>query len=203
MSKLYVKMYSEYTVSGQDFATVTNADVRRLVFSPDSVHSVSMVTLRDGTLLFTNQGMVAFDLTISRGRRVLAVLKYKPQSSFLEINNNWRVQGEVVENCAIHENPDLHISPHLNINIWGQSILRVDVKVDDSTFACLVFTEKDLLFVRMNGNHAHPRLVDVISEEVNKATSFESVIRILDSKEELKKRVWKRLFSGWFFNGFF
>lgn len=195
-------MYSEFTVSGQDFATMARNNLRRTVFSPDGAQAVSMVVLRDGTLLFTNQGMVAFEFTITHGRRVLAVVKYLPHSSSLSINNNWRIQGDLVENFTIHENPDLFVSPNLNINIWGQNILRMDMKVDESTFACLVFSELDLLFVRMNGNHAYPRLLEVMQEEVDKATSFDSIATILDSKVELKTRIWKRLFRNWFFNGF-
>lgn len=204
MSKLYVKMYSHYTVAGQDFGTEDPENIRRTVFSPDNVHSISMVRLRDGALLFTNEAMVSFDFTISRGRRVLAVLKCRPKSSSIAINNNWRVQGDVVENCAIHENPDLHMSPHLNINIPdNQSITRVDVKMDDGSFACLMFSEKDLLFVRMNGNHVHPRLLDVIEEEIGKATSYENIAAIIEVKEDMKKKLWKSLFQNWFFNGFF
>lgn len=203
MSKLYVKLYGGYTVSGQDFQQQTSGAIRRTVFSPDNVHSVSMVSLRDGTLLFTNEGHISFELTIARGRRVLAVLKYRPTSSYLAINNNWRIQGDIVENSTIHENPDLIASSHVNIDLTDDaSIFRVDVKVDTSAFACLVFTEKDLLFVRMNGNHSHPRLIDAINETVGKATSFDSIINLLDSKEQMKQRIWQRLFRGWFFNGF-
>lgn len=121
MSKLYVKLYGAYTVSGQDFQTQTCDAIRRTVFSPDNVHSVSMVSLRDGTLLFTNEGQISFDVTIARGRRVLAVLKYWPKSSYLAINNNWRIQGDTVENTTIHENLDLIASPHVNIELRMQA----------------------------------------------------------------------------------
>lgn len=204
MSKLYVKLYGEFKLSGQDFITQTNNDVRRTVFSPDNKHSVSMVRLRDGTFLFTNEAMVAFNLTISRGWRVLAVLKYLPKTSQVSINNNWRIQGDMVENFAIHENPDLHMSPHVNFYLPAQqNIDRVDIKIDDGSFACLVFAEKDLLFVRMNGNHAHPRLMDVIQDEVQKATSFENISSVIEENGDMKKKIWKTLFQNWFFNGFF
>lgn len=39
----------------------------------------------------------------------------------------------------------------------------MDLKVDESGFACCVFTERDLIFVRMNGNHAFPRICDYIA----------------------------------------
>lgn len=197
-------MYDTFVISGQDFATQTSQALRRTLFSPNGTHSVSIIRLRqDGTLLLTNEGKVSFTITISRNRRVLAVLKYLPESSLVSINNNWRVSREGVANRAIDQNPDLFMSPHLNIELNGPHIARVDVKVDDSSFACMVFTEKDLLFVRMNGNHVVPRLIDFMEIEAEKSMTAAKVVGIIERNVAIKKIVWRRLFQKWFFNGFF
>lgn len=204
MSKLYIKMYDPFVITGQDFAQQTSQNMRRTLFSPDSTHCVSIVRLRqDGTVLLTNEGKVSFNLTISRTRRVLAVLKYQPEFSLVSVNNNWRISKEGVTNRAIDKNPDLFMSQHINIDLYGPHIARVDVKVDDSSFACLVFTDKDLLFVRMNGNHAVPRLIDFMESEAERSMTVEKVIGIIEGNAAVKKTVWRRLFQKWFFDGFF
>lgn len=197
-------MYDLFVISGQDFATQTSQNLRRTLFSPNGTHSVSFVRLRqDGTVLLTNEGKVPFKVTISRNRRVLAVLKYQPEDSLVYINNNWKVSNEGVTNRTVDKNPDLFMSPHLNIDLNGTHIARVDVKVDDSSFACLVFTDKDLLFVRMNGNHAVPRLIDFMESEAERSLNAEKVVGIIGRNAAIKKTVWRSLFRTWFFNGFF
>lgn len=162
MSKVYVKLYDRFHLTGSDFAAIWSDQLRRIVFSTDNAHSVSVVTLKDGTLLITNDRKVEFVYSISRNRRVLAVVRYRKNSSSLVINNNWLLVEGGVENIAIIENPDLVFSQHLNIEIAGHSLARVDFKVQDSGFACAVFTDRDLIFVRMNGNHGVPCLRDFI-----------------------------------------
>lgn len=170
MSKLYVKLYTPFVITGQDFPSTDNS-FRRIVFSPDNVHSISVVGLRDGTLLITNEGQTSFQFSLSRNRKVLAVIKYSKDVPYLSINNNWRIKKWGVQNCTINENPDLVFSPQLNVDFTGTGLGRVDIKFDDSGFACLTFSDKDLLFVRMNGNHSFPRLTEHIEAEIWRSVS--------------------------------
>lgn len=126
------------------------------------------MTLKDGAMLITNEREVRFDFSISRNRRVMAVIRYRPNISSLIINNNWLLTQDGVQNRAIHENPNLNVSPHLNIESMGISLCRIDIKINESSFACCVFTDRDLILVHMNGNHLCPRLSDFITQEAGR-----------------------------------
>lgn len=165
MTKVYVKLYDPFVLTGNDFPPISSNLLRRVVFSPDSIHSISVGALRDGALLFTNEAACEFQFSISRNHRVLAVIKCRRGPATLRINNNWLVTENGVENRPITENPDLLLSSNVNIDFEAQSIGRVDFKINESGFACGIFTERDLIFLRMNGNHAFPRLVDFIAKE--------------------------------------
>lgn len=167
MTKIYVKLYDNSLLSGSDFAQIRNSDLRRLVFSPDNVHGISVVPLQDGTLLFTNEADIGFDFSISRNRRVLAVVKYRESTTSLVINNNWLLLQDAVQNRAINQNPDLLFSENLNINFEGSALARVDLKINSSPIAGAFFTERDLIFIRMNGNHAFPRMCEHINSEAS------------------------------------
>lgn len=198
MSKVYVKCYDRFVLSGQDFAPVSSNDMRRIVFSPDGRHSISVVDLRDGTLLFTNETKTPFEFTISMNRRVAAVVKCSPAESTLKINSNWVVSRDGVQNYEIHNNPDLFMSTVINVDIEFDGVARVDVKVNDSGCACCIFGEKDLLFVRMNGNHAHPKLMQMVEHEINRApANFERVMEYMDANPNAAKNIGQRFFADW------
>lgn len=165
MTKVYVKMYGNFVISGNDFAQIRSDQLRRVVFSPDGNNAIVMVPLKDRTLLLTNETSSNFGFSISRNHRVLAVVKYRRGTTSLLINNNWLLGANGVENRPINENPDLIHSQNMNIELNDPALARVDFKIDDSGFACATFTDRDLLFVRMNGNHAFPRLLDFIASE--------------------------------------
>lgn len=202
MSKVYIKLYSPFVAEGRDFAPQDSALFHRTLFSPNNINAVSMVRLRvDGTILLVNEASVGYDFTISRNRRVLAVLKYRENSASLTINNNWLLTQESVQNREIHQNADLFVSNHLNFEINDDdNIVRVDIKIDDSGFAAMVFSMRDLLFIRLNGNHAVPRLMGILEEEgiltLDKVTTF------LETNPAAKETIWQRLFRSWFFNRF-
>lgn len=170
--KLYIKPYGRAVLSGTDFQNVSIAQMRRIVFSPNGIHSISVVQLRDGTLLITNERQVEFDFSISRNHRVVAVVRYRKNATSLIINNNWLITQEGVENRTVSENPDLIFSQNLNIDVTcGEELMRVDMKVHESGVACGVFTDRDLLFVRMNGNHVMPRISEFIKQSVEREIS--------------------------------
>lgn len=100
------------------------------------------------------------------------LIKCRRGSATLRINNNWLVTENGVENRPITENPDLLLSSNVNIDFEAQSIGRVDFKINESGFAYGIFTERDLIFLRMNGNHAYPRLVDFIAKEARMLPNF-------------------------------
>lgn len=185
MSKVYVKPYTPFKITGKDFAALQSDSMRRVVFSPDDAHSISVATLQD-TLLLTNESKTKFEFTISRNRRILAVVKTRWQDDhgLLQINTNWKVSHDGVINREIHTNPNLVMSPNFNIDLEGDGIIRLDLKVDNSGFACCSFSEKDLLFVRMNGNHTFPKLLVAAKEEVN-------------ANEHQKNEIGRRFFAKW------
>lgn len=194
MSKVYVKLYDDYRLSGADFDLVDSDTLRRLVFSPDNIHSVSVVRLSDGTLLFTNEAKVAFEMTISRERKVLAVIKYRQNTPNLCFNTNWMLNKDGVTNREIYANPDLILSKMLNIEVQAkEDIIRLDFKIENSGFACGVFSRKDLLFMRMNGNHAMPRLMDII----NATPTEEEVNGFLVGNHQFREKVGKTFFMAW------
>lgn len=164
MSKLYVKPYDDYIISGNDFASVQSGAMRRIVFSPNKKDAVSVSELRDGCLLINNENQVPFEFTISREHKVIAVVKHCGTDRVVRVNTNWRLTENGVENREIHTNPDLVRSTVLNIDVRCTGIGRIDLKVDESGFAACVFS-RELLFVRMNGNHAVPRLLGYIEAE--------------------------------------
>lgn len=164
MSKVYVKPYHDYTISGNDFASVHSVAMRRIVFSPNRKDAVSVAELNDGCLLISNKNKVPFEFTISRENKVIAVIRSCGNDQSVNINTNWRLTGSGVENRQINTNPDLVRSLIMNIDVQCEGIGRIDLKVDDSGYAACVFS-RELLFVRMNGNHAVPRLMGFIENE--------------------------------------
>lgn len=192
MAKIYVKPYADYTISGNDFAMVRSDAMRRIVFSPDRKNAISITELRDGCLMINNENQVPFEFSISRLPKIIAVVKYNGNDSLLNINTNWRLKESGVENREIHTNPDLIRSPHINIDVRCNGIGRIDLKIDESGYAACVFS-RELLFVRMNGNHSVPRLLGFIENE----------------KEQIKREhvaelpaIGKAFFQKWFFESF-
>lgn len=167
MSRVYIKFYDPVKISSRDFLEMNDKTVRRTIFSPDNKHSVALSPLRDGTLLFVNEGDIKFEWTITRNGRTLANFKYS--AGKILINSNWKLNETGVENREIHYNPDIKYCDQLNFEISGDGLLRVDVKVNESGFAAATFSNRDLIFVRMNGNHAFPRLLGLIQGEKQKS----------------------------------
>lgn len=167
MTKIYVKLYDDFGITGSDFVQTHSTELRRIVFSPDGVHCVSVVSFKDGTLLFTNEAAVEFNFSISRNRRILAVVLYRRNATSLAINNNWLLMDEGVRNWTINTNPNLILSENLNIEFSGSKLARIDFKINESPVAGAFFTERDLVFVRTNGNHVFPRLSDHIQREAD------------------------------------
>lgn len=176
MSKVYIKPYDPYTISGRDFATLSDRTIRRTVFSPDNQHSVSLMQLRDGCLILSNVSRIPFKFSISRGQKVLIVVKVQPNDNTLQINTNCRLTQTTVENREIHTNPDLVVDPTFNMNFDLSGFCRVDLKVEESGYAACILSEKDLVFVRMNGNHSIPRLENFIEMETKRCV--ERVIEV-------------------------
>lgn len=100
--------------------------LRRLVFSPDNVHSISMAPLRDGTLLLTNEAKIVLEFSVSRnGRvlsvvlsddRVLSIVEYRTNFDSLKMNTNYILNPDGLINQKIHTNPNRIFSVHLNFN---------------------------------------------------------------------------------------
>lgn len=195
--KIYVTPYAPYEINGSDFMPTPGTALRRILFSPDNIHSVSIVALRgDGAILLNNEANIDFEFSISRNRRVLAVMRYKRNTGNLLINNNWLVTQEDVRNRAISENPNLVFSKCLNIEIGGNSLTRVDFKINESPVACGVFTDRDLLFVRMNGHHVYPRITEHILQETHRLYKNEAqLIEFLEQNPGFLRRIGRLFFQ--------
>lgn len=172
MSKVYVKIYNDFKVAGRDFLSMDGTTLRRILLSPDGKHSISLAPLRDGTLLFTNETKVPFEFSVTQNGRVLAVVKYESPGKLL-INSNWKLEGSRVVNREIHTNPELKFCDQVNFELNGDGdgsgLLRIDMKLDESGFAAALFSNRDLIFVRMNGNHAVPRLLGLMETKIQTA----------------------------------
>lgn len=169
MTKVYVKVYHPYTMTGKDFAPVKHNQFRRTIFSPDNRHTLAITEMRDGCLCISNEQGIAFEFTISRNKKQMASVKYNGEDSILYVNTNWRIMQNKVDNREIHRNPDLYPSPNLNIDMEMDGVGRVDLKIDESGCAACVFSNTELLFIRMNGNHVVPRLEGFIENEKQRA----------------------------------
>lgn len=188
MSKVFIKPYQDYELTGKDFAAVKNSDMRRILMSPDNRNSISLIELRDGCLCITNNNKIPFGFSVSRGQKVLAVVACCGHESMVKINSNWRLSKKGIENREIHTNPDLIMSQTLNIDIGGTiGFGRIDLKVDDSGYAACIFSKKDLLFMKMNGNHTFPRLEGFVEGEVE---------RLLEDPAR-EERVGRKFFQKW------
>lgn len=162
MAKVFVKLYDSYTIRGSDFGEIADNGIRSFLFSPDRKHALILSKLPDGCLLIKNEGNAQYDFSITRDNSVIANVHVK--NGVLLINSNWKVTEEGVINREIHTNPDLFRSTSLNFNVNVDGMARVDVKVNASGYAAMVFS-RELLFVRMNGNRAVPRLMGFIQNE--------------------------------------
>lgn len=165
MAKVYIKPYDRYTVSGTDFCAMQSDNIHRVVFSPNNMNAISLTQLPDGALLLTNHAKLNYNFSVSIDQKVLAVYHVDAVAGEVKVNTNWCVSSNGVRNIEIHTNPDLFISNCLNFDLEGSVYgpQRIDIKVDESGFACCAFIATELLFVRMNGNRAFPKLVDEIN----------------------------------------
>lgn len=200
MSQVFVKPYSDYEISGKDFATVRNTNMRRIVFTPDNAHSISLKELPDGCLVITNGSRTPFDFTISREKKIIASVKFAGGESVLRINSNFRLSESGVENREIHENPDLVLPANLNINLVRvNGIGRIDLKIDGSGYAACVFSERELLFVRMNCHRCVPRLEGFMANqstvELRRVLSSPEVINMIST--EVKNQIGRKYFQDW------
>lgn len=165
MTKIYVKLYDDFEITGRDFVAMKSDTPRRLIFSPNGTNSISVVSLKDGTLLFTNGSQCEFDFSVSRNGRLLARVNYEKMAESLTLNNNWLLNQECVQNRFDGTNADMVRSEILNIDFEGTALGRVDFKINTSPIAAGFFTQHNLVFVRMNGNHAFPRLKELVQSE--------------------------------------
>lgn len=104
------------------------------------------------------------------------------------INSNWWLTTSGVENREIHTNLDLVYSTTLNFNIASVGIGRVDLKVNDTGFAACVMTEKELLYVQMNGHHSVSRLKSFIEDES---------VRLVNANPDSTRKVDQEFFEQW------
>lgn len=81
----------------------------------------------------------------------------------------------------------------MNIEIQAAGITRVDLKINGSGFAACVLSEKDFLFMRMNGNHAVPRLMDIINAPVD----LEAVTQFMVAHPLVYEGIGRRFFQKW------
>lgn len=185
--------YSPYELTGKDFAMVSSDRTRRIVFSPNGTNSVSVKELPDGCLCMANNGKADFNFSVSRNRKVLAVVTCNGTESNLKINTNWKLSVSGIANKEIHTNPDLTMSQTINIEIGVGGFGRLDLKVDQSGYAALVFSNKDLLFVKMNGNHTVPRLEGYIEFEKKKM-----IEEFQNDPEGINDEAFQKIGQTWF-----
>lgn len=192
MAKIFVKLYDEYRLTGNDFATAETGEFRRILFSPDNMHSISLVSLQDGTLLMTDEEDVPFEFSIS-GHKVLTVIKYRGKKNTVYVNTNWKLDNDGVHSREIHTNPDLLFSKSLNIELQATGVTRFDLKVNKTGFAGCVLSETDLLFMRMNGNHAIPRLLEIIKAP----TGVDEVAQFMTEHPLVYEGIGRKYFQKW------
>lgn len=134
--------------------------------SVQTIYIHSITEMRDGCLCIKNDSKAAFNFTISRNRKLIAMVEYTGDDHLL-VNTNWRINSRGVQNREIHTNPDLNRSQNLHIDVRMEAgIGRIDLKVDESGCAACVFSNNELLFVRMNGNRVVPKLEGFIEQEI-------------------------------------
>lgn len=171
MSRIYLQTYGPFELRGKDFGVVEskNDNKRRILFSPDDKHSISLNFLRDGLLLFSNESKTAFQFSVARNSRLMAMVKFEyAEKGKLYVNNNFSISKIGVTNKEIHTNPNLSVSNIFHIDVSGDGIGRIDLKVDESGFAACIFSDIQLLFVRMNGNHVVQRLDEFVQRECDR-----------------------------------
>lgn len=199
MSKVYLKPYAPYSITGRDFAPMTNDSIRRMVFSPDNMHSISLMQMHDGCLCFTNGSRSDFSFSVSRAHKVLMVVKVRAKENSLLINTNWLLTQTCVQNREIHTNPDLLPVSKFNIDFTMEGIGRVDLKVEESGYVACLLSVKDLMSVRFNGNHSIPRLEYFIESEVYRRLEprvRNETARRLENPAT-KTRIGKEFFQDW------
>lgn len=166
MSKLYLQTYEGFTISGRDFPMVdSEKDPHKTIFSPNGINSVSLNFLQNDMVLFANEGFVPFEFSISRNKKMMANVKCIVEGPELLINNNWRIGKDGIKNREVHTSPTFVKSNMVHFDFRGNGTGRVDMKIGESGFAACFFTDAQLLFLRMNGNHAAPRLEEFIQRE--------------------------------------
>lgn len=76
---------------------------------------------------------------------------------------------------------------------------RFDLRVDNGEFVAYVLSDTQLLFIRMNGNHAIPRLEAFMKREFDRIPlSCEKVDEFLEQNQEYKKEVARDFIQQWF-----
>lgn len=202
MSRIYLQTYGAFSIQGNDFAAVDSeiTNKRRILFSPDDKHSISINFLRDGLLLFTNESNANFEFTVGRNNRSMALIKFKhTDEAMLFVNNNFQIKKSGVTNREIHANPNCMMSKVLHFDISGVGIGRVDLKVDESGFAACIFSDLQLMFVRMNGNHVVPRLNEFVQREIDRTEiPIERMRHYICSNPTFAREIAQNYILDWF-----
>lgn len=117
---------------------------------------------KDGCLRISNDSKAGFSSTISRNRKLIAMVKYTG-ADYLLLNTNWYINSNGVQNRECHKNPDLVRSQNLQ-----RGTGRIDLKMDETGCAVCICSNIELLFIRMNGNRVVPKINGLIGQEVNR-----------------------------------
>lgn len=115
MVKVYIKVYGKYTINGKDFQQVKSGSMRRILFSPDNVHSFSVTEMKDGCLCLTNTSNIPFEFSLSRNGKLIALVKCDGVKQQLLVNTNWRITQNGVENKVYFKKSCIKIEKSFNV----------------------------------------------------------------------------------------
>lgn len=177
MSQVTINLFGRNQVSGRDFQTFEEIDDRNVVLSPDGAHMLRIRCNANNQLSILNPANIPWKFTITgfanNDLHVHARLVYQPTKRGFDVNDNYFIGRDGLDNQMITDHDTNQRSEFLNIHFHRANFLnaemgRVDITIDNGITSSLFFTPTELLFVSLLGddleiNRWSNRFVDIIT----------------------------------------
>lgn len=168
MSAIELYLFGRNEISGRDFRTFEEGEVRAIVTSPDNVNALNIYSRENNYMLLDNRGNAPFNFTVTgftnKDLHVYAMCQYNPETQSIMVT----IKENCIENKLVSSPGSAKVSDFLNIrfhssNFNDNKMRRIDICLNKCERASLFFTPTELLFINLDGN--------AVEEDLNKQTS--------------------------------
>lgn len=161
MSQVRFWLFGRNEISGRDFASFAEGEIRNLTTTFDNHHLIRIISNEKNEVLLDNPANVPFEFTVTgfanNDVHVYAKCEYQPLSRSIKVNNNWTIAEDGPSNQMISGHLANEISPFFNIrfhstNYANNTMCRLDLSINEAEISSMFFTPAELLFINLDGD---------------------------------------------------